>query len=182
MPQQDEAIDPTDVAGIDERALSWSPPGTTVCPIGIDRIIVSEDAVEDLVGEVLAVAESGSVLLVVDRTPMKRNGEDLKSLISDALGRVVRLAVRRLPDDSHESGIADLETARRLSSEVRESSVVVSVGSGSVTDAVKYARNLAVQDADRKLPFVCFPTAASVTAYTSSLAVWNAQSGSGLRN
>ncbi len=46
------------------------------------------------------------------------------------------------------------------------------MGSGSVTDVSKYARHLLLEEnPSASMPFIAFPTAASVTAFTSALAV-----------
>ena len=86
--------------------------------------------------------------------------------------------MRRLPPEGG-AFHPPLESAQQLATEMGEFSVVVSVGSGSITDIVKYARYLATQYPNRSAQqatadapaLVCFPTAASVTAYTSALAV-----------
>ncbi|MBN2446930.1 MAG: iron-containing alcohol dehydrogenase, partial [Phycisphaerae bacterium] len=65
---------------------------------------------------------------------------------------------------------AELDVTRRLAGELDETAVIVSVGSGSVTDSAKYARHLHAEQTGRRIPFISFPTAASVTAYTSALA------------
>jgi glycerol-1-phosphate dehydrogenase [NAD(P)+] len=166
-----DLIDPTNVAGINERARAWGARGEIVHPVRIDRIIVAEDAIGALCDEVRALAGSGRVLMVADRTPMRRGHDDLKALIEDDLARTASLTVRRLPDDSGDAFRADIETARRLADELAGFAMVVSVGSGSVTDVVKYARHLLAERTGRNLPLVCFPTAASVTAYTSASSV-----------
>jgi glycerol-1-phosphate dehydrogenase [NAD(P)+] len=116
--------------------------------------------------------------MVVDRTPMTRGGDDVKALVEQTLSRVGPVTVRRLPDqkgtvdDLHEPFHAKIEWAQDLASDVRNFGAIVSVGSGSITDVTKYARHLA-READPALPtsMICMPTAASVTAYSSALAV-----------
>ncbi len=165
-----DRIDPTDIAGINERAFAWAAPHETVHPVRIDELVIADDAIDTLAEAVRSRAGGGLVMMVVDRTPMRRGGDDLKPLVEEALGKVVSLMVRRLPDELDKAFYAHIEGARRLADELDGFSAVVSVGSGSITDTVKYARHLFVQKARRKLPFISFPTAASVTAYTSALA------------
>jgi glycerol-1-phosphate dehydrogenase [NAD(P)+] len=83
---------------------------------------------------------------------------------------VCSLAVRRLPEKPDQAFRAEIEAARAVADELGDFAVLVSVGSGSITDVAKYARHLFADKTGRRIPFVSFPTAASVTAYTSALA------------
>ncbi|NUQ00338.1 MAG: iron-containing alcohol dehydrogenase, partial [Armatimonadetes bacterium] len=103
-----------------------------------------------------------SALLVMDATPMRRGDEDLKALVEARLRTAAPLTVARLAEPH-----ADLATAERLAAALADHDLLISCGSGSVTDLAKYARHLARTE----IPFLCLPTAASVTAFTSSLAV-----------
>lgn len=164
-----EAISPEN---INAHLREWSAGETFVRPVSIERVEVRDNALDALRDEVQAYATNGRVLLVADHTPMTRAGEDLKAAIESALAPVCTLATRRLPDGASEPFHATLEGARQLQSELHSVAAIVSAGSGSVTDTAKYARHLALEaDPNRRLPFICFPTAASVTAYTSALAV-----------
>ena len=170
MTSSDQLVAPADIRGINALARSWSDPETTIHPVEIERIVIEDDAIDALVEEVRSAAGHGRTALVVDRTPMKRGSDDLKPLLLDSLGRVTRLTVRHLPAEPAGEFHADLPAVRRLGEELRDYDVVVAAGSGTIVDAVKYARHLAVASTGVALPFICFPTAASVTAYTSSLA------------
>jgi len=164
-------IDPTDIAGINERARTWAADGEPVSPIDIGHIIIGESVIDALADLTRSLGGGGPTLMVADRTPMSRRGDDLKSLVESALGHVAAVAVRRLPDDPDAEFHADLTTAQRLADELPGYAAVVSVGSGSITDVAKYARHLALGESSASLPFISFPTAASVTAFTSALAV-----------
>jgi glycerol-1-phosphate dehydrogenase [NAD(P)+] len=100
-----------------------------------------------------------------------RAGEEVKPLIVAALSREVSLTVQRLPGRPVSQFHPDRSDAERLAEELESYSVVVSVGAGSITDVAKYARTLAERNTGRQIRFVCFPTAASVTAFTSAIAV-----------
>ena len=170
-----ERMDPTDIAGINECVRAGAADGAQTYPVQIDRVVVLDDAIDALVDEVRAWSAGGRVLIVTDHTPMRRRGDDLKPLIEDALGRVCRTEVCRLPEEPAGRFVAELETAKKLAERLGAPdgrfATVVSVGSGSITDVTKYARHLHMENSGRKMPFVSFPTAASVTAYTSALAV-----------
>ncbi|MCH7814402.1 MAG: iron-containing alcohol dehydrogenase [Planctomycetes bacterium] len=164
-------LDPTDVAGINERIQAWAARGESIKSIDIDQVLVMDDAIEQLADLTRGLAGGGPVMAVMDHTAMVRGGQDLKALVEEALAGKVALSVRRLPDESQAPFHADLETARRLADELTGSTAVVAIGSGSVTDVVKYARHLLAERSGRPPAMISFPTAASVTAYTSALAV-----------
>jgi len=174
MAEPTERIDPTDIDGINERTRAWATGAETALPIDIERIVIEADALTALVDVVRWMSGGGPTLMVADHTPMSRRGDDLKSLVKASLGRVVPVTVRLLPDDEAKALHADLDVAQRLSGELIGYRAVVAVGSGTVTDVVKYARYLAVGESGARLPMICFPTAASVTAYTSAIAVLSA--------
>jgi len=167
----DECVDPTDITGVNERTRAWGRAGETIVPIEMDRIVIEQDAIEALVDIVRTYAAGGRVMLVVDHTPIFRSGEEVKPLIEAALSRVVSLTARRLPDEPVSQYHPGRGDAERLAGELEGYAVVVSVGSGSITDVAKYARTLAERNTGRRIRFVCFPTAASVTAFTSAIAV-----------
>jgi len=171
MAEDRQRIDPTDIAGINEQARAWSAGAEPILPIDIGHIIIEHDGIDALTDVVGSLSKGGRTLAVMDHTAMSRGGDDLKSLVEAALGRAVPLTVRRLPDDPASAFHADLDAAKRLAAEAGACAAVVSVGSGSITDVAKYARYLAANEARRSIPLVTFPTAASVTAFTSAIAV-----------
>ena len=170
-----ERIDPTDIATINRHVTEWSASGDQIQPVQIIRIVIEDNAIDTLVDELRVLAAGKRIILVVDHTPMRRGGDDLKPLIEDALRSICTPVVCTLPNESTDRFHADLETAQRLADELGGPgggfAAIVSIGSGSITDVAKYARHLYVKESGRRIPFVCFPTAASVTAYTSALAV-----------
>ncbi len=60
--------------------------------------------------------------------------------------------------------LASLENAKKVADFAKNCSSIVSVGSGSITDVVRYAAHILNK------PFSAFPTAPSVDGYTSSVA------------
>jgi glycerol-1-phosphate dehydrogenase [NAD(P)+] len=166
-----ERIDACEVKGINESLRTWARPGEFVRPIAIEQVVMADDALDTLVDVVERMAAGGKVLLVCDHTPMRRGGDDLKALVFDRLSRRMRVELRHVPTKPGPCH-AKLEAAKELCAELAPYSAVVSVGSGSVTDVTKYARHLFVEaNPSAGIRFVSFPTAASVTAFTSALAV-----------
>ena len=54
-------------------------------PIGIRRIRIGPDVLDRLVDDVAGVCRPGDVLVVMDHTPMRRRGADLKASVVAAL-------------------------------------------------------------------------------------------------
>jgi glycerol-1-phosphate dehydrogenase [NAD(P)+] len=183
-------VDPTDIAAINRMTREWALPSETIHPVAIDRVVVAQSAVDRFVHAVEQAAGAAPVLLVQDTAAMTRAGDDLKPMLADRLRRVCKPLVlalndavcdawlggdERLPDSqtapSPREFHATLPLARRLGESLGDFAAIVSIGSGSITDIAKYARHLHAERTGAALPFICFPTAASVTAYTSALAV-----------
>lgn len=167
-----QRIDPTNIAAINDLAHTWLLPGQTLYPVTIHHLVIEEDALAalpELVGQL--AGSHARVLMVSDHTPMSRGGGDLKEQVASALRSAGTLHVRRLPEDAQQTLHADVVIAENLARQLAEATVLVSVGSGTVTDLCKHARYLHTQQAGRKLPWICMPTAASVTAFTSAIAV-----------
>jgi hypothetical protein len=111
---QAERIDPADVARINEQTRNWARKGETIRPVSIDEVVVAEDAIDALTETVRRLGGGRPALMVVDRTPMKRGGEDLKGLLEERLRAVGPLTVRRLPDHGNEPFHAEIGAARKL--------------------------------------------------------------------
>jgi glycerol-1-phosphate dehydrogenase [NAD(P)+] len=109
------------------------------------------------------------VLVVMDSTPMRRAGDDLKALVMRVLADWQAVQVILQPDatgqihtDMHYIGIVKA----RLSAGVS----VISVGSGTITDIAKHACYEFEQETGQHIPFIVYQTANSVSAYTSNMA------------
>lgn len=164
-------LDPTDLAAVNAAALTWAEPGEQIDPVACRHIVIAPDGLEALADLTASLAGSGPVLLVADRTAIRRGREPLKPMVAAALARRCRVTSVTLSEENepeYHPGPAD---AAALADQLGGFAALVSVGAGSVTDVAKYARTLAEQGSNRRIPFICFPTAASVTAYTSAIAV-----------
>ncbi len=163
-------IDPADIAAVNGLLREWAGGREAVRPVAIGEVVVAQDALDALETAVDRLAGGKPVLVVQDRTPITRDGDDVKALVTARLSRGRRVDTCRLPLEGGGPFHADLETSRRMAVDLGRYGAVVAVGSGSVTDAAKYARHLAA-GGGAVTAFVCFPTAPSVTAFTSALAV-----------
>ncbi|MEO8357735.1 MAG: iron-containing alcohol dehydrogenase [Chloroflexota bacterium] len=110
--------------------------------------------------------------LVMDRTPIRREGRDLKELILEILKSTGRhVDVIWLEPDSTGQVHTDFSQINSVKARLQKNSTVLSVGSGTVTDIVKHACHVYEQEHRiESLPFVVYQTANSVSAYTSNMA------------
>jgi glycerol-1-phosphate dehydrogenase [NAD(P)+] len=112
------------------------------------------------------------VSVVMDRTPMKREGKDLKALILEQLSNAGwQSDVIWLESDITGQVHTDFSQINYVKGRLNPNSAVLSVGSGTVTDIAKHACHVFQQEHNiPPLPFVVYQTANSVSAYTSNMA------------
>jgi glycerol-1-phosphate dehydrogenase [NAD(P)+] len=110
--------------------------------------------------------------VVMDRTPMKRDGQDLKELIREILKSSGWQAdVIWLEPDNTGQVHTDFSQINSVKARLQKNSSVLSVGSGTVTDIAKHACHVYQgEQGIPSLPFVVYQTANSVSAYTSNMA------------
>lgn len=110
--------------------------------------------------------------VVMDHTPMKREGKELKPLILEYLKNAGwRLEVIWLEADTTGQVHTNFSQINAVKARLKESSAVLSVGSGTVTDIAKHACHVYQQEHNSNpLPWVVYQTANSVSAYTSNMA------------
>lgn len=134
-------------------------------PIGLGQVRIGSNALDHLVDDVAAVRRDGPVVVVMDRTPMRRAGADLKASVVATLEAAfpTRIAVIGEGDEELHADEIALAEADAL---VAGAGCVVSVGSGTITDIAKDASMRAGQ-----IPFVVVQTAVSVNAFSDDMAV-----------
>jgi glycerol-1-phosphate dehydrogenase [NAD(P)+] len=115
-------------------------------------------------------ADQNELLVVMDETPMRRAGEDLKELMLATLrndGWQVNVVLMR----ADESGQVhtDMPHIREVQASLRHRCSVLSIGSGVVTDIAKHGCFLYQQETGESIPFAVFQTANSVSAFTSNM-------------
>jgi len=112
------------------------------------------------------------VYVVMDRTPMQREGADLKSLILEKLKSAGWQAdLIWLEADNAGQVHTDFPQINYVTARLQANSGILSVGSGTVTDIAKHACHVYQQENSiAPLPFVVYQTANSVSAYTSNMA------------
>src|SRR6516164_1777870 len=77
-------LDVTDVAAL-QRAMDEDDPERALAPIGLSRIDIGPAAIAALPEVVAGLARGGPVTVLMDATPMRRNGDDLKALVGAML-------------------------------------------------------------------------------------------------
>jgi glycerol-1-phosphate dehydrogenase [NAD(P)+] len=141
--------------------------------INLRTIIIESNGLLRLpnVIESFNVKEDSPLLVVTDATPMQRGSEPLKPLVLSLVQRccpqpqVLILA----PDESCQVH-TEMRHIQSVKERITPNSVVISVGSGTVTDIVKHACYLYEKENSIHIPFVVVQTANSVSAYTSNMA------------
>jgi len=110
--------------------------------------------------------------VVMDRTPMKREGKNLKELLLQIiLNAGFQFDVVLLEPDSTGQVHTDFAQINFVKARLKPNSAVMSVGSGTVTDIAKHACYVYQQEHNiPPLPFIVYQTANSVSAYTSNMA------------
>ena len=153
------------------RTIPGYPPGEEL-PI---RAMIFEPGALSRLPELLGRA--GAVptlplLVVMDPTPMQREGADLKPLILSTLREAGwQPEPLWLTPDATGQVHTDFGQINKVLALLSPATAVLAVGSGTVTDIAKHAAHLfAQQDGQVPLPFVVYQTANSVSAYTSNMA------------
>ena len=122
--------------------------------------------------ELAGAATDQQLAVVMDRTSMKREGTDLKPFLITLLeSSGWRPEVIWLESDSTGQVHTDFPQINYVKARLHKDSVVLSVGSGAVTDIAKHACHVYQQEQGvSSLPFIVYQTANSVSAYTSNMA------------
>lgn len=161
--------DPTDLAMLKEVIAESERPEALV-PLGIRHLVISPNAalqVEEFLVELLgaeAITGRPRIVLLVDSTPITRNGEDLKQLVSDSLTPM--FDVDRLVLGSGGHLYADDAALDEATAALEGAAAVVSVGSGTISDIAKVASTR-----QGGVPHILVQTAASVDGYTDNVSV-----------
>ena len=164
----------TDLSNLGDlrSALSTLDPEQRLLPLDILKIEISNDAhlhVAQAVHE--ALINSGKNLsdpkvnIITDKTPIRRDGALLSEVVERQLTKKFITKMICL-DDGHEKLHADETVLDTASAATKDCDVIVTIGSGTITDIGKIA---ALRNGD--LPHVVVQTAASVDGFTDNVSV-----------
>ena len=159
-----ERADPTDLDDLRE-ALELADPEGRLAPIGMSRVEIGREALGLLPEVVSELAGGTRVVLVMDATPMRRGGEDLKAEAERLLAGRFDLGLAVI-GESRAALHADEEAIEETAAAVSGADCVVVVGSGTITDVAKEATARGGAP-----PLVVVQTAASVNAFSDDMAV-----------
>jgi glycerol-1-phosphate dehydrogenase [NAD(P)+] len=118
----------------------------------------------------VGAAQSKPLVVVVDETPMRRNGVDLKSQALDLLrkdGWQIQPCV--LTADESGQVHTDMPHIQMVQTSLSVGCAILSIGSGVITDIAKHGSFLYQQETGARIPFVVYQTANSVSAFTSNM-------------
>lgn len=156
-------VDPADLAAV-RRAVGLDRAGTRLHDVGLDRIVIAPNALDELGSIIEPLAQGGPIALVVDTVPMVRAGADLKGLVAARLATVGDVRTVRLGEPAAELH-ADATSIAAAVDRARGARCIVAVGSGTICDIAKEAsRELGIPD-------VTIQTANSVNAFSDDMAV-----------
>jgi glycerol-1-phosphate dehydrogenase [NAD(P)+] len=166
-------FDPADIEAF-KASLCHIPgyPDGEILPI---RQMLFEAGALFRVPEMLALAGANPIqplLVVMDRTPMRRGPDDLKQLLLQYLAAAgwQPQPVWLEPDERGQVH-TDWTHIKSVQDVLLPGTAVVSVGSGTVSDIAKHACHVVdSQSGGPATPLVCVATANSVSAYTSNMA------------
>ena len=168
----DAAPHPDDLPAL-RRWLAARPDADELFELPIREIVVRSDGLTRLPGLLADLDAPPRVLLIQDERPYLRAGVALKPLVRDLLSGTNRsVDVLTLPPSPDGLVHADLENVERARAAIGgRATAVVALGSGTVCDVAKHACLTAEREDGVRTVLILVPTAASVTAFTSSLAV-----------
>jgi glycerol-1-phosphate dehydrogenase [NAD(P)+] len=119
----------------------------------------------------LGVSPTQPLLVVMDTTPMQRGRERLKPLVLGVLEKAGWLPIPLVLEPGIGEHVrTDMEQIGLVEGKLKEKTVVISLGSGTVTDIVKQASYTFEKKTGHRTTYVAYPTANSMGAYTSNVA------------
>ena len=125
------------------------------------RLAVGPDALDEIPVLARRLATPGEWVLLTDDAPKMADGRDLLSWVAGLVGETRQVTVHA----SHAQVALDEDTVETTASEVGTPGLLVSVGSGTITDLGK------VVAARSGAPLLAVQTAASVNGYADPLSV-----------
>lgn len=167
-------FDPTDFAEFQKRVRAVSPTDPFAKSV-LTEVLIHPEAIFELPGVLQRIApEHNQILLVMDKTPMRRDQESLKPLVGQILADGGFQVTSVVLEGDHFGVVhPDFEQVEVIHKQIQPDRIVVGLGSGVIVDLCKYACFLFDQEAhgNAPIPFISIATANSVPAYSSSMAI-----------
>ncbi len=164
--------DPVNI--IDFYAKAKHASGTPLPIPELTNVICSQTAIDALPAVLKSLDQTGkySVLIVQDKTVMRRATQDLKPYVLqllEATGRQV--SVLNLADPAGGKLVTNHTMIAQVRDHIERDQLVLALGSGCITDIVKHACFESDPSGDLNIPLIAVQTANSVCAFTSRMAV-----------
>lgn len=150
-------------------------------PVLINKILIKKDAINDLqqvAGKIINEfrnKDDEKILLVMDNTNIFAGGKNIKDEVIKILKKTgISLDVIIFRHEESPGGTvhADITNMKTVKNKLKPGTILISVGSGTVTDISKHAAYTFSKENDTsRIPFIVVQTANTVTAFTSNIAV-----------
>lgn len=142
--------------------------------IRLRQIIIESGAIYQLpqiIASINSLKQFRSILVVMDTTIMRRGSEELKQAILNILANT-GLQIYPLIIKPDQTGIVHTEMTHisHVKSFIQPDMIIISVGSGVITDITKHACYLYEQETNATINWIAYQTANSVSAFTSNMA------------
>jgi glycerol-1-phosphate dehydrogenase [NAD(P)+] len=153
------------------RFLKTDDPERRLLPLDIRRVRISDNAhlhVLEAVNQALASFGSlkkASVVILADKSDITRHGVALASLVEAQLKHMHAVSIETL-DDGHATLHEDDTVLDQATVAVKGADIVVTIGSGTMTDVGKVATHR-----NSNIPQIVVQTAASVDGFTDNVSV-----------
>jgi glycerol-1-phosphate dehydrogenase [NAD(P)+] len=161
---QNDLSDPTDLDGL-RRYLAKADPEARLQSLDMRRLLISDQAHLDVAQHADDILKlPGTVVLLTDKTHIMRQGERLSAIVT---GQLSHHNVRHVVlDDGHATLHADEKTLDDAAVAVKSADLIVTIGSGTMTDIGKVAA-----DRNGGIPQIVVQTAVSVDGFTDNVSV-----------
>jgi len=166
-------VDPGDIPAL-QRWLEIQVDRGNLRSVDIDEILIGPDALLQLPAVLQREGITSQALLVLDKTPMRREEEDLKPFVQALLHNAgYQVETLWLQGDQYGLVHADFEQVERVHDAIKPRVALVALGSGTLTDIAKHAAYLYDQEhsEQKNTVYICCQTANSVTAFAANMAV-----------
>jgi glycerol-1-phosphate dehydrogenase [NAD(P)+] len=170
MTLEENLSDPTDLSGL-RRYLRTHDPDGRLASLDMSGLTISDDAhlyVDHAVADALASnrkSKQAKIIILTDTSAILRQGEKLSHVVATQLKNHYQVK-HVILDDGHATLHADDAILDRASEAVTGADLVVTIGSGTMTDIGKVATHR-----NNNIPQVVVQTAASVDGFTDNVSV-----------
>jgi glycerol-1-phosphate dehydrogenase [NAD(P)+] len=157
--------DPTDLDGL-RHYLASADPDKRLDALDMKAVVISDTAHLEVAqhADALLNNKPSTVVILTDKTAIKRDGKKLSDIVATQLAHYALSHI--ILDDGHATLHADEKTLDTATAAVAGANLVVTIGSGTMTDVGKVATHR-----NGNIPQIVVQTAASVDGFTDNVSV-----------